>query len=102
MKPQTLHEITRQCQKEVKRLKEEGDEIYIQLGVVELIVIVSQLQLALRHPQNNAGDAIFAHYIAEKITDVIDHSMSPLIADALRMGFDAQYDILLVEEGEEE
>ena len=55
-------------------------------------ILVSQLQLALRHPHNQGASAAFTRQIANNLTDAICHYI-PEARELIEQGWDSAYDV---------
>ena len=70
-------------------LKFRGEKILLKIGLPDACILVAQLQLAIRHPNNPAAQTSRHH------CDAIIYQIEKLshdLADFLRLGFDTQYD----------
>jgi len=74
---------------EMKRL---GDaKIVIEIAVIKAVSIVSNLQLAMRHPKNDGPSSKVASEICDRIISLVGIG-SPDLAAFCRLGFDPRYD----------
>lgn len=74
---------------ELRRLKD--CDIALKIPVVNAIQLVSQLQLALRHPENCGDSARIGREICDAVILILEHHSREL-ANFCRLGFDPKYD----------
>lgn len=67
-------------------------EIDLTIGIVEAFILLSQLQLSLRHPMNIGRSAEIAKHIAHSLTELI-LSCEPQLAGVIEMGWNPDFDI---------
>jgi hypothetical protein len=78
--------------KHIDRLLENAQSIGMKITAPRAFVLLSQLQLALRHPENNGASAEIARDIAQRLSDrlsAIDPAIAALIAQGWHPEFDA-------------
>jgi hypothetical protein len=71
-------------------LKFRDHKIQLNIGLPDACVLVSQLQLALRHPENPARETVRLY--CETIVAQVER-LSKDLADFLRLGFDPKHDV---------
>lgn len=75
---------------EFSHLMESKESITIQLSPIQLWAIFSNLQLALRHPNNNRSMSEIAYNTARQIQDII--APRGALKDLAEMGWNPKYD----------
>lgn len=80
-----------------KRLKEKHEFFTLEIGFADLIMLIAQVQLALRHPANRGESARRMRSMVERIVRELEES-EPTIGELLRLGFDARHDVAVREE----
>jgi hypothetical protein len=66
--------------------------ITTQTSPFRLFVLLSQLQLALRHPGNTGASALIARQIAENMADILCQYV-PEARELIEMGWDDAHDV---------
>lgn len=64
----------------------------LRIGIAELVALIAQVQLALRHPANKGEGATLARLIIEDAIAGME-AHEPEIGPLLRRGFDPAYDV---------
>ncbi len=67
------------------------DMITLQLTVLEAWVMLSQLQLALRHPKNTGGSSAIAHKIADRLQKMV--ASDGALAEVAELGWRPEHDV---------
>jgi hypothetical protein len=70
-------------------LKHRHQKILLNISLPDALILVAQLQLAIRHPENPAAGTTRAY--CESIINQVER-ISKDLADFLRLGFDPAYD----------
>lgn len=73
-------------------------EIELTLNAADAFVLISQLQLALRHPDNQGRSAIIARKIVERLRSVLAQGR-PAVEEIIRRGYDPQHDVKVRHDG---
>jgi len=64
-------------------------DIELQISLYDVFILISQIQLALRHPQNNGCSAERARCLCDQLFTLF----SPQFREFLGLGYDPQHDI---------
>lgn len=88
MNDQEIADYTRRLRGHVEFLMEKRGFAKLEWGFADLVVIIAQVQLALRHPQNTGEAAKGARKLTEQLIAGLDKA-SPGIGTLLEIGFDA-------------
>lgn len=79
-------------QRLLQGLEDQGVRLPIDVCPSFAVVLVAQLQLALRHERNVGPSALMVQGFADSLIDRLD-AMAPGIGAILRMGYDPAHDI---------
>ena len=82
--------LYKQFQEEFKALCEDKQPVILELTKLQAWSLLGQIQLALRHPQNNGPTGDIAREIALGIQEKV--APSPALAEVARRGWDKRYD----------
>lgn len=85
-------ELQKRFSAALDRLQQNHPEVVLRMQWTTLTVIISQMQLALRHPGNKGWSAKRATDWLKKIIDMVE-KLEPDLAIALRMGFQPEHDV---------
>lgn len=88
MNDQEIADYTRRLCGHVECLSEKHGHAKLEWGFPDLVVIIAQVQLALRHPCNTGEAAKGARKLTEQLIASLDKA-SPGIGTLLEIGFDA-------------
>lgn len=76
----------------VERLKRLHGVFIAEMPFEDVIILIAQIQLALRHPGNTGYSSQRARKIIEAMIAMMERS-EPAVGPLLRMGFDPQHDV---------
>ena len=82
--------LKRQFIKEFAALVEDKASVRLDLTPREAWAVLSNLQLALRHPENNGSSAKMGRRIAERLQRMV--ASEGALAEVARRGWDQRYD----------
>jgi len=82
----------REFPKAVRRLTHRYRAICLRITPADMIQLIAQVQLALRHPANAGGSATAARELVEEMIEALA-SEEPVIGRVLRRGFDWEHDV---------
>lgn len=83
-------QLYEQFEGEFRVLCEDKQPVILELTKLQAWSLLSQLQLALRHPENKGPTSDIAREIAGAIQEKI--ATSPALAEVARRGWDKRYD----------
>ena len=75
-----------------KRLEKSHGTFKLEIGFSELLALVGNVQLALRHPGNKGETARIARNLLDAIIASVA-AQDPFCAQMLRLGFDERHDV---------
>jgi len=82
--------LFQQFSEEFRNLCLDPQPIELLLSKLQAWALLSQLQLALRHPENKGTTAAIAKHFAEVIQKQV--AKTPALAEVAKRGWDSQYD----------
>jgi hypothetical protein len=82
--------LFQQFHDEFRNLCFDPQPIELRLSKLQAWALFSQLQLALRHPENKGATADIARHFAEVIQKQV--AKTPALAEVAKRGWDAKYD----------
>jgi hypothetical protein len=77
-------------------LKHHKVTVQLNVRLPDAVILVSHIQLALRHPEANSESSKMAREYAESIIGTVE-KVSPDLADFMRLGFDKSHDLKSVQ-----
>lgn len=78
------------AEEDMRRLQH--DHTMLNLTLPEAMILLAQVQLALRHPGNTGSSAAVATRLARRLERIV--SLTPAIGEIARRGWDQNHDIV--------
>lgn len=88
----TEEELLEQCTRDIEAAYADGASVDVNFSAATAFLLIAQLQLALRHPNNTGLGAEKARQLIAALASVA--CTTPATQELLRRGFDPAYDVI--------
>lgn len=70
-----------------------GTPVVVELDPLEAWAVLSHIQLALRHPDNNGALSRAGRDAGKRLQDALGERLGPVLHELAEMGWDPQWDV---------